>query len=132
MSEVKLEEVFSNSSVSAFGKALRWALMPKDYGGADDYASLIELESVESKEEFAETIKKFLRRYHTYARKRERERKPTFIPTDTDLVGLMEVVDKLSDKGINGVKLVRAALISHALVKPFKEEESKEEKEGSE
>lgn len=120
MSEVRLAEVFSNSSVSAFGKALKWALTPKDYGGADDYASLVELEYVESKEEFAETLKKFLRRYHSYARRREKEKKPVFIPAEKDLISLTKLIDNLGDSGVNGVKLVRAALISHALVKAAK------------
>lgn len=125
MSEIKLAELYSNSSVSSFGKALKWALTPKEKGGVDDYASLIELESVESKEEFAEILKKFLRRYHSYARKREKEKKFTYIPTDGDLVNLMSLIDKLDDSRVNGVKLVRAALISHALVRSSKEKNKK-------
>lgn len=132
MSEFKLEEIFSNESVNVFGKVLRRALASKEFGGAEDYASLIELESIESKEELAEFLKKFLRRYHGYARKREKEGKYTFIPTDEDLIGLVKIVDNIADRKINGVKLIRAALISHALVKSSKEEQNIKEKGGGE
>jgi len=113
MSEVKLEEIFRNEAVEDFGSALRKALRIKDI---QDYASLVELEYVETKPDFAETIKKFLRRYETHARKLHLKR-----PTEENLNSLMGLVDKYD------VKLVRAALISHALVKSSKEEEIEEE-----
>jgi len=112
MSEVKLEEIFKNEAIEDFGDALRRAIWMKE-----DYASLVELEYVESKEEFAEVIKKFLRRYHTYIKKLHIP-----APTEDNLDRIMELVDK------HGVKLVRASLISHALVKSSKEEEGSGEK----
>ncbi len=113
--ELSLSEVFSHDGVKAFGKALRFALQ-KD--GGQDYASLVELEYVERKEDLAEVLKKFLRRYETHARKRERENKLTFRPTTIDLESLMA----LADAPNVGVRPVRAAIIAHALVKPPKEE----------
>ncbi|HIE44330.1 MAG TPA: hypothetical protein EYP78_06010 [Candidatus Omnitrophica bacterium] len=112
MSEVKLEEVFKNEAVEDFGSALRRAVRMEDI---QDYASLVELEYVETKEDFAEVIKKFLRRYHTHAKKFHLK-----IPKEESLDGIMQLIDEL------GVKLVRAALISHALVKSSKEEEKPE------
>ncbi len=117
MSEVKLEEIFKNKAIEDFGDAIRRAIRIKE---SQDYASLVELEYVESKEEFAEVIKKFLRRYHTHAKKLHLP-----VPKEESLDNIMELVDRY------GVKLVRASLISHALVKS-KEGESKEEKEGDE
>ncbi|MDI6902645.1 MAG: hypothetical protein QMC77_02770 [Methanocellales archaeon] len=118
MSEVKLEEIFKNEAIEDFGDALRKAIRMEDI---QDYASLVELEYVESKEGFAETIKKFLRRYHTHAKKLHLR-----IPKEESLNSIMGLVDKY------GVKLVRAALISHALVKSSREEESGERTEGGE
>lgn len=106
--ELLLSEVFTNAGVKAFGKALSYALRQDD-----DYASLVEFEYVEKKEDFAETLKKFLRRYESYARGRERQNFPTFRPTSEDLEELMVLVDNPRV----GVRVVRAALIAHALVR---------------
>ena len=116
MSEVKLEELFKNEAIEDFGDALRKAIRIKEI---QDYASLIELEYVESKEEFAETIKKFLRRYHTHAKKLHLK-----VPKEESLDSIMRLVDKY------GVKLIRASLISHALVKSEENESKKEIKGG--
>lgn len=113
MSEVKLEEIFKNEAIEDFGDAIRRAIWMEK-----DYASLVELEYVESKEEFAEVIKKFLRRYHTYVKKLHLP-----VPKEDNLDRIMELVDK------HGVKLVRASLISHALVKSSGEEEESEGKD---
>ncbi|MDI6897290.1 hypothetical protein [Methanocella conradii] len=107
---IKLGEVYNNSAIEDFGSALR-----KDLRENEDYASLIELENVEKPEEFAEVIKKFLRRYESYARKKQRKR-----PEEKSLMELMQLVDTY------GVRVVRAALISHALVKSSKPEEGVE------
>jgi hypothetical protein len=106
MSELSLSEVFTNAGVQAFGQALRFALRQ-----AEDYASLVELEYVERKEDFADALKKFLRRYETYARGRERQDLPTFRPNVAHLQTLIDLVDRV------GVRPVRAALIAHALVR---------------
>ncbi len=107
---IKLEDVYSSSAIEDFGSALR-----KDLRENEDYASLIELENVEKPEEFAEAIKKFLRRYESYARKKQRKR-----PEEKSLMEMMQLVDT------HGVRVVRAALISHALVKSSKPEEGVE------
>jgi len=114
MSEFRLGEIFGNKSVRNFGEALRKMLRPPIENGKEkwsaDYASLVELEYVETKVQFAEVIKKFLRRYEVIARKHSLKR-----VEDRDLEELMNLVDKYN------VKLIRAALISYALVKSEKE-----------
>lgn len=116
---VSLSEVFENDAIKAFGFALRLAVRVNN-----DYASMIELEYVEEPKEFAETIKKFLRRFESQSRRYEREKsRGGFRPSENDLVELMKLVDK------HGVRLVRAALISHALVKSAKEKFEEGEKE---
>jgi len=101
MSEIKLSTIFLNEGVKDFGAALRKAVRE-----GDDYASLVEFEYVETSEEFAETLKKFLRRYETYAKKYGRKR-----PQEKSLDEVIKLVDEY------GVKPVRAAIIAHALVK---------------
>ena len=104
---ISLSEVFENNAVKAFGKALRLAVRVNE-----DYASMVELEYVEEPKEFAETIKKFLRRFESQSRRYERKKgRRAFRPSEEDLGELMKIVDE------HGVRLVRAALISHALVK---------------
>ncbi|MEW6571783.1 MAG: hypothetical protein AB1390_11550 [Nitrospirota bacterium] len=122
---LKLEEIYTNPAVESFGKAFRFAIRPakedeERLGISADYASLIELENSETPEAFSEVIKKFLRRYESNnVKKREAAGKPVFRISENDLKGLMALVDNL---GPNGIRLVRAALISHALVKGMKEE----------
>lgn len=122
---LRLEEIYANAAVESFGKALRFAIRPTKededrLGISADYASLIELENSETPETFSEVIKKFLRRYESNnVKKRESAGKPVFRVSENDLKGLMALVDNL---GPNGVRLVRSALISHALVKGIKEE----------
>ena len=106
---LSLSEVFTNEAVRAFGRALRFALRDER---SPDFASLVELEYVERKEDFADTLKKFLRRYETHARQREQRNQPTFRPSQAHLEGLMELIDQ----PYIGVRPVRAALIAHALV----------------
>jgi len=72
----------------------------------DDYASILDLEFAETPEAFAEALKRFLRRFEGLARRKNLRR-----PTQESLEGLTKLVNQY------GVKLVRAALISHALVK---------------
>lgn len=114
---VSLSEVFENGAIKAFGFALRLAVRMNN-----DYASMIELEYVEEPKEFAEIIKKFLRRFESQSRKYKREKgHGGFSPSENDLAELMNLVDKY------GVRLIRAALISHALVRSAKEKEEGEE-----
>jgi hypothetical protein len=112
MSKVKLEDIFLNDGIKDFGSALRKAVRDKR---SQDYASLVELEYVETPEDFAEVLKKFLRRYETYAKRYKIKR-----PKEKNLDELVKLVDKY------GVRPVRAALIAHALVKSSKAEEEEE------
>lgn len=104
----KLHELFSDSAIESFGKALQIAV-----GINEDYASLVELDYAEKEEEFIATLKKFLRRLDASARRYEREHpgKHAFKPNEKDL----DEVVKLAQE--NGVRLVCAAIISHALVR---------------
>lgn len=118
MSEFKLGDIFGCEAVKNFGAAFRKALRI-----GDDYASLVELEYAETIEQFEEVIKKFLRRYETIARKGYKGRELTRLK-DKDLEELMNLADKY------GVKPIRAALISYALVKSEREDEAISEYEG--
>ncbi len=104
-----LSVLYSDEAVKDFGSALRKALRIEEI---QDYASLIEIENAEKEEDFADALRKFLRRFDSHARRRHLRR-----PTDESLERLMKLV------GDHGVRPVRAALISHALVKGTKEEE---------
>ena len=106
----KLADLFEDEAVRDFGVALRKALRI-----GEDYSSLVELEYTETREQFAEVIKRFLRRYETLAKKGYKG-KQLKRPKEESLVELMRLVDE------HGVKLVRSALISYALVKGGEEE----------
>ena len=104
-----LEVLYSDDAIKDFGSALRKALRIEEI---QDYASLIEIENAEKEDDFADAIRKFLRRYESHARRMHLRR-----PTEESLEKLMKLISE------NGVRLVRAALISHALVKATREEE---------
>jgi hypothetical protein len=112
-SSYALANVYTNEGIQAFGRALRFAIRDEK---SPDFASLVELEYVETKEDFADVIKKFLRRYETQARQREQRNQATFRPNQTHLEMLMTAVDNYN------VRPVRAALIAHALVRSPKKE----------
>ncbi|MEO0294269.1 MAG: hypothetical protein ABIN61_08650 [candidate division WOR-3 bacterium] len=103
-----LAMLYSDEAIKDFGSTLRKALRMEEI---QDYASLIELENAEKEEDFADALRKFLRRYETHARRMHLKR-----PTEENLEKLMKLVSDY------GVRLVRAALISHALVRGMKEE----------
>ncbi|MHA1596778.1 hypothetical protein DRO56_01690 [Candidatus Bathyarchaeota archaeon] len=108
----KLYDLFSNPAVESFGRALRYALMT-----CEDYASLIELEYVETPVEFAESLKKFIRRYDACARRYERETgQRSYRPNEAELDELVRLTEEYK------VRTVCSALIAHALVRPAKEE----------
>ena len=120
-----LHELFTNPAVESFGTALRFAIGKRkrsgeedEYSGGEDYASLIEFEYAEDMAQFINALKKFLRRYDAYARRYERENpgKTAFRPSEKDLDELVKLASEY------GVKNVCAAIISHALVRPYKEE----------
>ena len=114
--QVQLTSVFSHEAVREFGAALRRALREND-----DYASLMDFEYAETPEAFAEALRRFLRRYEAFAR-REHRRRP---PEDA-----LEQLVKLADD--YGIRVVRAALVSHALCRAEHEEEAFEESSGGE
>jgi maleate cis-trans isomerase len=104
-----LEVLYGDEAIKDFGSALRKSLRIEEI---QDYASLIEIENAEKEEDFADAIRKFLRRYESHASRMHLKR-----PTEESLEKLMKLISE------NGVRLVRAALISHALVKGTREEE---------
>ncbi|MEM5815440.1 MAG: hypothetical protein QXL14_00120 [Candidatus Aenigmatarchaeota archaeon] len=110
MSNFELKKVLENSGVKGFGRILRNMLRPPRENNKlkwpSDYASLVELRYVETKEEFVDVIARLLRRYDIIARDHKLTR-----PQEGELEKLMEAVDKY------GVKAVRASIITHALVK---------------
>jgi hypothetical protein len=111
----KLHELFSNPAIESFGKALRIAV-----GINQDYASLIELDYAEKEGEFVMVLKKFLRRLDAGARRYEREHPGMFAfrPNEKDLDEVVRLAQEY------GVRLVCAALMSHALVRSEKGEKS--------
>ena len=108
---IPLGELFSHPAVREFGTVLRRSLRMND-----DYASILDLEFAETEEAFAEALKRFLRRFEGLARRKNLRR-----PSQESLEALTQLVDQY------GVKLVRAALISHALVRGEREEEQQTE-----
>jgi|GEM_PF-541446 len=115
MSQSKgLQDVYAHAAVRGFGRALRIALRQQK-----DFSSLVDLDGAERPEDFAEALKRFLRRFDALARRRRLRR-----PTQQMLEEITGLVDSY------GVKVVRAAVISHALVavgRPEAEEEVPEE-----
>lgn len=105
MSQLSLSEVYDNEAVKSFGRALQMNLRYDK-----DYASLADLEYAEKPDQFAEVLKRFLRRYEVHAAKREREKKSVFRPSDEHVRQIARLVDEV------GVAPVRAALIAYALV----------------
>ncbi|NWF91376.1 MAG: hypothetical protein HXY46_00535 [Syntrophaceae bacterium] len=106
---LSLSMLYSDGAIKDFGSTLRRALRMEEI---QDYASLIELENAEKEGEFADALRKFLRRYESHARRLHLRR-----PTEESLERLMKLVSDY------GVRPVRAALVSHALVKGTREEE---------
>jgi hypothetical protein len=108
-----LHDLFTHRAVESFGMALRFAIGKRDYGGGEDYSSLVELEYAEKIDQFLEVLKKFLRRYDSYARRYEREHegRTAYRPTEKDLDDLVALAEQ------KGVATVSAALIAHALVR---------------
>jgi ABC-type transporter Mla subunit MlaD len=104
----ELEAVFSDPAIREFGSALRRVLREND-----DYASLMDFEFAETPEAFADALRRFLRRYETFARRVHRRR-----PSETALENIARLADTY------GVRLVRAALISHALCRVEREKET--------
>lgn len=96
-----LSQVFSHPAVREFGATLRRALRI-----GEDYASVLDFEFAETPEAFAEALKRFLRRFEGLARRKKLRR-----PAQESLEEIVRLVDQ------HGVKVVRAALISHALVR---------------
>lgn len=112
----KIADMFLNPAIKELGRMFRNAIRPPGDQWSPDFASLVELEYVETPEQFKEIIWKFLRRYEVIARKYNLKRL-----SENSLDEIMRLVDKY------GVKEVRAALLAYALVKSSKEGEGGEE-----
>jgi hypothetical protein len=110
MSE-KLSDVFLDPAVKELGGMFRNSIRPPNELWQPDYASLVELEYVETLNQFKEIIWKFLRRYEVVAKKHGLKRL-----SEKSLGEIVSLADK------HGVKKVRAALISIALTKSSKTE----------
>ncbi|MCS7173480.1 MAG: hypothetical protein N0A24_08875 [Armatimonadetes bacterium] len=82
---------------------------------------MLDLEFAETPEAFAEALKRFLRRFEGLARRKKLRR-----PTQESLEAVVSLVD------FHGVKIVRAALISHALVQGEQKVEKVPNKMGAE
>lgn len=119
--QINLYDLFNNQSIRNFADRLRISLgeisVKEDVKKKiKDYASLIELEYVETKEDFIEAIKKFLRRYTSILNQLEKEEIHLKKISENDLIEIGKLVDQY------GPKLVRAALISLALCKRSEQE----------
>ncbi|MDW8006911.1 MAG: hypothetical protein RMJ05_09340 [Thermomicrobium sp.] len=106
-----LQTVYTHEAVRAFGGALRTALSLQQ-----DFSSLVDLDGAERPDDFVEALKRFLRRFDALARRRQLWR-----PNDRHLADVIGLVDTY------GVKVVRAAIISHALVAPSRRAAATEE-----
>lgn len=106
-----LFNLYSNPSIENFGRALRIAV-----GINQDYASLVELDYVEKEDEFVLVLKKFLRRLDVSSRRYERENpgRYSFKPNEQDLDEVIKLAQEF------GVRVVCAAVMSHALVRQEK------------
>ena len=105
---ISLSNVFSHDAVREFGAILRRALREND-----DYASLMDLEYAETPQDFAEALRRLLRRYEAFARRQKRRR-----PSEAALEELVRLVDT------HGVRVVRAAVVSHALCRAERDEDT--------
>jgi len=121
-SNPNLSEVFTNSAIQKLGECLNNALQRYEQDNikiSADYASLTDLENAETEEDFLEAIAKFLRRYHSRVKKLE-EAGEENIPqiSSEELKKVIELIEKNEkERGQRkGLKIIKAALISYALV----------------
>lgn len=110
---MQLSDIYQNPAVKELGEALGKAI-----GKEQDYASLTDLEFAQTKTDFADAIHRFLRRFHTMASKKENR---WYCPPSHRIESLMQLVDKIADSDDNAkyreaIRLVRAALLSYALI----------------
>ncbi len=111
----KLAELYNCKSVRELGEAIGKAI-----GDEDDYASLVDLEFAQDKVGFADALHRFLRRFLTFVKKYS----DWFCPSQERVAELMQLVDECAAempyhdqrrKEQEAIRLVRAALLSHAL-----------------
>jgi len=122
---IELSQLFSDEAIREFGSLLRTSLRENN-----DYASLIELEYVESVVALSEALKKLLRRYDSFANHKGWLWRPSTQSYER-VMDLASRSDLPADQQTNAVRLVRAALISHALTySPAQIKYQKEEKNG--
>jgi hypothetical protein len=101
----QLAQLFSDPAIRELGSALRTALRHKH---SQDYASLIELENAESVPQFADALTNFLRRFDSFQRRRKKDWRPA-------TANYERVMSLAAEPSKEAVRLVKAALISHAL-----------------
>ncbi len=114
--QISLYKLLNNDAIKDVGARLRTSLLREDINKRD-YASLIELEYVETKESFLEAIKKFQRRYVSTVSQLEKKGKYLKKISENSLIELAKLVDEY------GPKAIRAALIALALCKRSEQEE---------
>lgn len=130
----KLSELYKHQAIRELGEAMGRAI-----GEEDDYASLIDLEFAQKREDFADALHRFLRRYLTFIRGHS----DWFCPSKQRIEELMELVDSCASempysdedrKFQEAIRLVRAALLSHALAHAcyLKRQEIREQSMGGE
>lgn len=114
--------------MKSFGKALRAALTFER-----DYASLMDLENAETPEDFAEAIKRFLRRNYRGREKQEAEAAVQMaggekaetrhfsLPSESQLERLMSLIEDRED-----VRIVRNAIVSYGLARWERRQASEE------
>lgn len=130
----KLAELYDHRAVKELGEAIGKAI-----GEEDDYASLVDLEFAQDKVGFADALHRFLRRFLTFVK----EHPDWFCPSHERVVELMQLVDECASempyqdeqrKMQEAIRLVRAALLSHALAQAcyLKRQESLKARQGGE
>lgn len=130
----KLAELYDHKAVRELGEAIGKAI-----GDEDDYASLIDLEFAQDKVSFADALHRFLRRLLTFVK----EHPDWFYPSQERVAELMKLVDECAaEMGFQdtrrreqeAIRLVRAALLSHALAQAcvLKRQQMQKQKAGGE
>lgn len=127
-----LAELYDHKAVRELGEAIGRAI-----GDEDDYASLVDLEFAQDKTSFADALHRFLRRFLTFLRGHPN----WFCPSQERVVELMRLVDECAQelpyrdeqrKMQEAIRLVRAALLSHALTQAciLKRQQMREQRGG--
>lgn len=113
---LKLKELYEHPAVKELSEAIGKAVGDED---TQDYASLIDLEFAQERQEFADALHRFLRRFLTFV-----GHKGWYCPSAERISELMQLVDSCAEEFNNNyfnnnyreaIRIVRAALLSRAL-----------------